>query len=205
LVGRWLNEDPIGYKAKDTNLYRYVGNRSLTAIDPFGKEVTPTQGQIDYARSKCKCACASIAMLIDDYLEQNAANMTAIMADANVEAFKYTKGGKAHSALRHCIGSGLLAAKYGCDCSQCISDTREDYQLNRREQSQAWTDATKANNKSGRVAAGCGGSKATEDPTIPPSIFDIDRPRRPIYDYNSRDNIISSCVEAMKNGDLSVR
>ena len=33
-VGRWINEDPIGYEAGDTNLYRYVGNAPRNDTDP---------------------------------------------------------------------------------------------------------------------------------------------------------------------------
>jgi RHS repeat-associated protein len=35
-VGRWTQEDPIGFKAGDANLYRYVGNGTTNAIDPLG-------------------------------------------------------------------------------------------------------------------------------------------------------------------------
>lgn len=35
-VGRWLQEDPIGFDGGDPNLYRYVGNRVTTATDPSG-------------------------------------------------------------------------------------------------------------------------------------------------------------------------
>ncbi|MGM0490626.1 MAG: RHS repeat-associated core domain-containing protein, partial [Planctomycetota bacterium] len=35
-TGRWLSEDPIGFKAGDANLYRYVGNRPVFNIDPRG-------------------------------------------------------------------------------------------------------------------------------------------------------------------------
>ncbi|GAB6184542.1 RHS repeat-associated core domain-containing protein [Thermopirellula anaerolimosa] len=35
-VGRWPSEDPIGFAAGDGNLYRYVGNGVLTAVDPAG-------------------------------------------------------------------------------------------------------------------------------------------------------------------------
>ncbi len=35
-VGRWLSADPIGFGAGDPNLYRYVGNGPLLAIDPTG-------------------------------------------------------------------------------------------------------------------------------------------------------------------------
>ncbi len=33
-VGRWINEDPIGYEAGDANLYRYVGNAPCNDSDP---------------------------------------------------------------------------------------------------------------------------------------------------------------------------
>ena len=36
LVGRWLNEDPIGFDAGDMNLYRYVGNNPVGNVDPSG-------------------------------------------------------------------------------------------------------------------------------------------------------------------------
>ena len=40
-TGRWLSQDPIGFKAGDANLYRYVGNGATTKTDPSGlKEST---------------------------------------------------------------------------------------------------------------------------------------------------------------------
>jgi RHS repeat-associated protein len=33
-VGRWINQDPIGHEAGDTNLYRYVGNAPCNVTDP---------------------------------------------------------------------------------------------------------------------------------------------------------------------------
>jgi RHS repeat-associated protein len=38
-VGRFISEDPIGFEAGDTNIYRYVGNSSPNATDPSGLEV----------------------------------------------------------------------------------------------------------------------------------------------------------------------
>src|SRR5262249_36575630 len=35
--GRFLTQDPVGFAAGDTNLYRYVGNEPTQAIDPTGK------------------------------------------------------------------------------------------------------------------------------------------------------------------------
>ncbi len=35
-VGRWISEDPIGFRGKDVNLNRYVGNGTQVYIDLFG-------------------------------------------------------------------------------------------------------------------------------------------------------------------------
>jgi RHS repeat-associated protein len=35
-IGRFIAEDPIGFDAGDANLYRYVGNRPVEFVDPFG-------------------------------------------------------------------------------------------------------------------------------------------------------------------------
>jgi RHS repeat-associated protein len=35
-TGRWISQDPIGFAAGDTNLYRYVGNGPTMATDPNG-------------------------------------------------------------------------------------------------------------------------------------------------------------------------
>ncbi len=35
-LGRWLQQDPIGYAAGDSNLYRYEGNEPINFIDPTG-------------------------------------------------------------------------------------------------------------------------------------------------------------------------
>jgi uncharacterized protein RhaS with RHS repeats len=35
-VGRWLEQDPIGFDAGDADLYRYVGNEPLKKTDPSG-------------------------------------------------------------------------------------------------------------------------------------------------------------------------
>ncbi len=39
-IGKWLNEDPIGFAAGDTNLSRYVSNQALTHIDSDGLDET---------------------------------------------------------------------------------------------------------------------------------------------------------------------
>jgi uncharacterized protein RhaS with RHS repeats len=37
-IGRWTSEDPIGFKAGDTNLYRYVGNCPTNVTDSSGED-----------------------------------------------------------------------------------------------------------------------------------------------------------------------
>ena len=33
-VGRWINQEPVGYEAGDVNLYRYAGNVPCNDTDP---------------------------------------------------------------------------------------------------------------------------------------------------------------------------
>jgi RHS repeat-associated protein len=49
--GRFISEDPIGFSARDGNLYRYVFNNSVNYIDPSGKDVWiegPGTGQLGF-------------------------------------------------------------------------------------------------------------------------------------------------------------
>ena len=41
-VGRWTSQDPLGFKAEDSNLYRYVQNAPTDATDPSGTQQTLT-------------------------------------------------------------------------------------------------------------------------------------------------------------------
>jgi RHS repeat-associated protein len=44
-VGRFINEDPLGFGAGDTNIYRYVGNSPTNAVDPSGLESCGSGGE----------------------------------------------------------------------------------------------------------------------------------------------------------------
>jgi len=43
-LGRFINRDPIGYEAGDENLYRYLKNRPIVAVDPAGLQGAPGIG-----------------------------------------------------------------------------------------------------------------------------------------------------------------
>src|SRR4051794_26075493 len=42
-IGRWLEEDPIGFDAQDPNLHRYLKNGPTGATDPSGRQKTVPQ------------------------------------------------------------------------------------------------------------------------------------------------------------------
>jgi RHS repeat-associated protein len=46
-TGKWLSEDPIGFKARDVNLYRYVGNGPMNATDPSGQSGVLSDNKIE--------------------------------------------------------------------------------------------------------------------------------------------------------------
>jgi RHS repeat-associated protein len=40
-LGRWMENDPIGFGARDTNFYRYVADSPVRGLDPSGLETFP--------------------------------------------------------------------------------------------------------------------------------------------------------------------
>jgi len=72
--------------------------------------------------------------------------------------------GRAHSALRHCIWSALMAnALVNCECSACVADTRDMFQYLYGDppghyQGVANTQQAIYNDREGRACAGCTGS-----------------------------------------------
>jgi RHS repeat-associated protein len=43
-LGRFLEQDPLGFNAEDSNLYRFVHNDPIDATDPAGLKITRTRG-----------------------------------------------------------------------------------------------------------------------------------------------------------------
>jgi RHS repeat-associated protein len=74
-VGRWVSEDPIGFAARDANVYRYVGNCPTNATDPTG--------------------CASeVQTLLDLYAElmSQSLPLDQVVADLILQALILTRG-----------------------------------------------------------------------------------------------------------------
>ena len=46
-AGRWMTQDPIGFEGGDWNLYRYVGNRPTTFVDPSGLDCLTCASHLD--------------------------------------------------------------------------------------------------------------------------------------------------------------
>jgi RHS repeat-associated protein len=42
-LGRWAEPDPIGFQAGDTNWYRALGNKTMSATDQWGTQINPQQ------------------------------------------------------------------------------------------------------------------------------------------------------------------
>ena len=49
-MGRFVSRDPIGYEAKDVNLFRYVGNRALNFNDELGLDILGPTGEAERRR-----------------------------------------------------------------------------------------------------------------------------------------------------------
>ena len=45
-LGRFINEDPIGFTGGDVNLYAYVFNNPVVRVDPLGREYYDVNGTI---------------------------------------------------------------------------------------------------------------------------------------------------------------
>ncbi len=53
-LGRWSEQDPIGFDGGDFNLYRYVNNRFVVAIDPSGLLCIPLSSEWQDRGNECK-------------------------------------------------------------------------------------------------------------------------------------------------------
>ena len=117
-LGRWLTTDPIGFKAKDVNLYRYVKNQVTESIDPFGF----------YASSNCKCKGGEAIEQVLAVGPLDALTANGLAIDARSEAQNSGLAGLTDGqadAFRHCFWSCRMAQEIGADQAKSVGDTHE--------------------------------------------------------------------------------
>lgn len=66
MSGRWISPDPLGYDAVDPNLYRYVRNNPINAVDPSGLILPPASFKAcEAARAICVAAALAARALCE--------------------------------------------------------------------------------------------------------------------------------------------
>ena len=65
--GRFLSEDPMGFRASDTNLYRYVDNGPTNHTDPSGDFPDPW----GYRWLRCRCRLLGVQLLYRQVVARN--------------------------------------------------------------------------------------------------------------------------------------
>jgi RHS repeat-associated protein len=69
-TGRFISEDPIGYKGGDWNLYRYCGNNPVNAVDPSGLRAGP-EGLSSLSLEETKVLVPVVLGLQDAIMQQD--------------------------------------------------------------------------------------------------------------------------------------
>ena len=64
--GRFTSQDPLGFAAGDTNLYRYVGNNPLDYVDPSGNLAMTECAFVQHATRALNMVCPAIQMILND-------------------------------------------------------------------------------------------------------------------------------------------
>lgn len=180
------------------NADKQMGNIMTFALDEAGKHTFDAVGLAN-------------AYYGDD---ASAEEIQSIRDDMTPDGRQLSQARMLHSALRHCIGAGMLASATSCRCSQCLSDHREYYQLEHYAatgQNVRTTQAVLDNNYVGRQCAGCQGARATQaemkyvHTSFHPPAPGSSGVGAQIPIYKSRGQIINCCVNALKTAQLDVR
>jgi RHS repeat-associated protein len=172
-VGRWLSVDPIAYTDRNADFYRYVRNRPVSRVDPSGR-IDCVDECATYVFNKCwwKCKCAIVLQPPYGF------DLGGMFRDAAFRAREVTKElgypdelTSSNIALRHCLGSGILVLWFGCGCSACTGDGREEWQWLHGGQSRESSQMGIYNNQEGRECAKCTGSTfSSSQPWFTPGI-----------------------------------
>jgi RHS repeat-associated protein len=161
-LGRWMQEDPIGYKAGDSNLYRYVNDNPINRLDPRGTDFPFKNYATDCSFSlrtnaALSCACPCPWRGTGDKADQARKEGQKFANDLTDPNQGGPDRNPDNHALRHCVASGLLALWTSCACSSCLGTIREAVKYACYGNSRDDIDRALSNNQKGREAAGCSG------------------------------------------------
>ncbi|MCS7062477.1 MAG: hypothetical protein NZM04_00265 [Methylacidiphilales bacterium] len=132
IYGRFLQPDPIGFKAKDVNWYRYVGNSPINYTDPEGLDFGLTESTPE---ETCLGRGGLIGLINYIYLRFGGL------------------GGNDKKA--HCITSCEIAEDQGKECAEQWGDKKESIDSNDPEESAEDQKANKAGRDCSNHPKGC--------------------------------------------------
>jgi RHS repeat-associated protein len=136
-VGRFSSEDPMGFAAGDSNLFRYVGNAPADARDATGLEDSSRRvGRGgDQARRALDCLgieTGAPLSPLDAFVTLHDAGLPGgwIYQAAHGNAGLYHQDGKPDSewvvkAIRHCVWQALITISRGADVAETIGNIHE--------------------------------------------------------------------------------
>jgi RHS repeat-associated protein len=112
-LGRWMQVDPLGFGAGDSNLYRYVGNSPTNATDPSGLADKPGKPSLPPKATEEEKQAA--IKWIKKYLRVCPANRVAARAVATSGGEGFREGGKPRSGRRRGRrgGGGRRGGRWG--------------------------------------------------------------------------------------------
>jgi RHS repeat-associated protein len=121
-VGRFISEDPMGFGAGDTNLYRYVGNNSTNYTDPTGTLISGWAEDLLLGADQLAAGFANVV----SFGLTNKIRSTNKLAVENQEGWLYNLGtglGLAASLALNPAGAGATWARGAAAAYQFVSNT----------------------------------------------------------------------------------
>jgi RHS repeat-associated protein len=109
-MGRWLQNDPIGFAGRDINLYRYLGNNPTNALDPQG---TTAYGNVKYR-------CWVRVMFVGRITATGCCSCFAPGLDVpEIVLLDAMKAARTPCCFKS-IGVGILAGRQAADMADCM-------------------------------------------------------------------------------------
>jgi len=121
-TGRFLSEDPIGFRGGDTNLYRYVSNKPVTLTDPMGLAPFPFDEGASTPEDRCLTNVATFASTNCATEIANASSAAQCATGFCAASLLIPGAGLGGFALCAQVGGVVVGSTYGVEAYQCIVD-----------------------------------------------------------------------------------